>query len=382
MPDAQQQFRHKYSVKKSTLILYHACLPGPYFFQLAHFEAMDPMRSLPCLVLLFTISCWSWLQEGICGTATLRMMNVALALINTRLMYLVRAKLQAPQHPEGNEPESGSDPSFWFCTCLMLFPLHFFYIFIFYTDVASLMFVLACFLAMLNDQHWFAGLAAACAVSIRQTNVMWVAFTLYIGVLDQLGTEAVTTELQQPGLLLKQAYDLKWRLLGSFWPLLMVPISFCVFVVVNGGIVVGDRDAHKPMIHPAQMAYFFLFTAGGLAPVFIDVRKLCDLLQWLHHQKIANKLALFALAASVSVGLVYGTFAHPYLLADNRHYTFYLWRRVLQHEVMRWGLVPVCAICVVVIVGTLLQHCSDLWVLGFLGCAAATLVPAGLLEPR
>lgn len=33
--------------------------------------------------------------------------------------------------------------------------------------------------------------------------------------------------------------------------------------------------------------------------------------------------------------------AHPYLLADNRHYTFYIWRKVIQvHWMMKYLLVP------------------------------------------
>jgi hypothetical protein len=38
-----------------------------------------------------------------------------------------------------------------------------------------------------------------------------------------------------------------------------------------------------------------------------------------------------ALAAVAAWGLRVGTLAHPFLLADNRHFTFYLWRRLLGH---------------------------------------------------
>lgn len=33
--------------------------------------------------------------------------------------------------------------------------------------------------------------------------------------------------------------------------------------------------------------------------------------------------------------------AHPFLLADNRHYAFYIWRRVINpHPLMRYALAP------------------------------------------
>lgn len=41
--------------------------------------------------------------------------------------------------------------------------------------------------------------------------------------------------------------------------------------------------------------------------------------------------------------IIYQSKPHPFLLADNRHYTFYLWRRVLgkQEHHIRFGLIPI-----------------------------------------
>ena len=37
---------------------------------------------------------------------------------------------------------------------------------------------------------------------------------------------------------------------------------------------------------------------------------------------------------------------HPFLLSDNRHYTFYVWRRVyMVHPIMPYALVPVYLAC-------------------------------------
>lgn len=36
--------------------------------------------------------------------------------------------------------------------------------------------------------------------------------------------------------------------------------------------------------------------------------------------------------AGVVLAIRYTTLAHPYLLADNRHVPFYLWRWILRHE--------------------------------------------------
>lgn len=62
----------------------------------------------------------------------------------------------------------------------------------------------------------------------------------------------------------------KWRLLRDLWSLALVPAAFAVFLVVNGGIVVGDRGNHTPVLHIMQLPYLLLFTAGALAPMHFN----------------------------------------------------------------------------------------------------------------
>ncbi|CAD7696204.1 unnamed protein product [Ostreobium quekettii] len=318
-------------------------------------------------------------EEGPCSTTLLRAMNSALLIANARLLYLIHAKVQTHNHKGAQKDEHHS---FLLSMCLTFFPLHFFYGFLYYTDVPSLTFILACLLATLHSRHWLAGLAGASAVAVRQTNVVWVSFILYVGILDRLRCGQGELGLAPLVELAKHACRQKWMLLQVFFPLLLVPSCFVLFVVINGGIVVGDRDAHKPVLHLAQLGYFFLFAVGGLSPALLDWRKLHGGLRRLVSSTMMCRLALGVVLSVVCTTLVRGTFAHPYLLADNRHYTFYLWRRVLQYVHVRMALVPVCGLGMLLLLESLLERCSPLWVVGYLGCTAATLVPAGLLEFR
>ena len=61
----------------------------------------------------------------------------------------------------------------------------------------------------------------------------------------------------------------RWKLMARLWALALVPISFCVFVVYNQGIVVGDRANHSPQLHLVQPLYFCLFTISFLPQVFL-----------------------------------------------------------------------------------------------------------------
>ena len=63
-----------------------------------------------------------------------------------------------------------------------------------------------------------------------------------------------------------RAWHLKGSLLSDLWALALVPVLFAAFVVWNGGIVLGDKAAHAPVVHLMQPLYFVLFTAVALGP--------------------------------------------------------------------------------------------------------------------
>lgn len=42
-----------------------------------------------------------------------------------------------------------------------------------------------------------------------------------------------------------------------------VAVAFVAFAVANGGIAVGDREAHRAVLHAAQLPYACLFTAAA-----------------------------------------------------------------------------------------------------------------------
>jgi alpha-1,2-glucosyltransferase len=86
---------------------------------------------------------------------------------------------------------------------------------------------------------------------------------------------------------------------------------------------------------------------------------------------------------AASLAIHFGTVAHPYLLADNRHFTFYLWKDILvplrRHVT---ALVGMFASASVVLVATLCTARGGLWTAAFSTCTVVVLVPSGLLELR
>ncbi|RYG67585.1 hypothetical protein EON64_07135, partial [archaeon] len=80
--------------------------------------------------------------------------------------------------------------------------------------------------------------------------------------------------------------------------------------------------------------------------------------------------------------LLRGQIAHPYLLADNRHYAFYLHRRLLSSAALRPLLAGLCGVSGVCLFQELRAARGGMWTLVFLLAASLVLLPTPLLEPR
>ena len=96
---------------------------------------------------------------------------------------------------------------------------------------------------------------------------------------------------------------------------LLVGISFIVFVVVNNGIVVGDRTAHVATFHPVQILYFTAFTTVFTAPYVITKSKILAFWNFCRKHWICTTIATLVIFSIVDS---YGSLAHKFLLADNR----------------------------------------------------------------
>lgn len=147
---------------------------------------------------------------------------------------------------------------------------------------------------------------------------------------------------------------------------------FLVFIYLNRGIVVGDKTAHKPVIHLCQLFYFSLFTLVFAFPHSIShIRKFFN---FINNNKIYSSISLI-----VGVFITHtNTLVHPYLLADNRHYSFYVWRRVYEQHIFRYILLPVYLFGLFFMSQSLKKTVKyEYWL-----CSILSLVPQKLLEFR
>lgn len=174
-----------------------------------------------------------------------------------------------------------------------------------------------------------------------------------------------------------QKIQLVGQLILELFPYILVGLIFATFVVINNGLVVGDRDAHQATIHVPQLFYLFALVTLFAAPHWISLV--------LPFSKACLKNWYLILVAVGLVGLIvrYNTLVHPYLLADNRHYTFYIWKRVFEYQ--PWGryvIIPLYLFGAFATYRTMSTSKSFIFALAFIVCCFVALVPQRLLEIR
>lgn len=326
------------------------------------------------------------------------------------------------------------------CTICFLPPLWFFG-FMYYTDLASAWLVLAC-LTLYNDLNAsnqavvptgtgvLIAVASVMAVSVRQTNIVWIGFAAAQALLARVGSLTRTAEgsslAAQVGAVAKAATREERK---EFWKAVavnaapMVPVlAVCAaFLRWNGSIVLGDKTAHQVALHLPHMGYFLAFaSAFGLSPLLFSLqssslnteseskstlaaftRSVRAAVSVVASAAFGSATGLLTLAATLAAFYVAAdrfTIEHPYLLSDNRHYTSYIWRRYRKTYTIpglggvairpKLAVVPLFALALVAWTSALSRHAQRgtgtgaLFNLLFWLATAAALVPTPLIEPR
>lgn len=249
---------------------------------------------------------------------------------------------------------------------LSAFPIAWFFGFLYYTEVPSVLFVVWTVVAASQGNHWIAALLGLMSCTFRQTNIVWVLYAYASSQLTYLRFRRAAPDqshqyvLHDPPCLAASLGDLPKSFLSvlkvlpdilpAFVPYTLVLAAFTVFIVWNGGIVLGDKSNHIPVLHIPQLYYFIAATTFFGWPVLISTPDgIFGLSRGVWSCMFGNRIRTsFTLILWFIMGMTVKLFTihHPFLLSDNRHYTFYMWRRVyMVHPMMPYVLVPVYVAC-------------------------------------
>ncbi|EKG21481.1 Glycosyltransferase ALG10 [Macrophomina phaseolina MS6] len=285
---------------------------------------------------------------------------------------------------------------------ICLFPPLFFFLGLYYTDVPSTFFVLLSYFFALRTQQEKGKfmkfpsvintvVLGAAALFFRQTNIFWVAvFPAGLALVQALKKSAHPTpeeakedsigDVLRNSLMYMSVYDRPVRyasvedyvkmvislavaalrnpvtVIYSVAPYGVLIALFGGFVAWNGGVVLGDKSNHVATIHTPQMLYLWpyitFFSFPILAPSIIST-----LLSLLPTSLIPGPLAPFRRPGQkhllprplilafwmvlAAAAVHFNTIVHPFTLADNRHYVFYVFRILRLHWAVKYLAVPV-----------------------------------------
>lgn len=295
----------------------------------------------------------SYLEVSYCSTSFVRGISTLMGVLCVVVIYLTLTRMYS---------NLKSSTLTWLTVGVATYPPLFFFFFLAYTDVSSVFFTLLThYFALLSiprvvddSTHpiarfqrktdsfsrpsylytLLACVSGVCCVLMRQTNVVWVGFCAAVAILHQARVH--TRQQQQQQVTFKSdvisviQYLLSYRGFIHTLPYLSIFAAFAVFVKINGGIVIGDKENHIASIHLAQLAYCLL----AYAPLL-----LLQLPKFTNSQFYSIKNVMIFLISSLFCGILIHkySFAHPFILADNRHFTFYFWR-LLQRSIVVVGI--------------------------------------------
>ncbi|XP_060079161.1 putative Dol-P-Glc:Glc(2)Man(9)GlcNAc(2)-PP-Dol alpha-1,2-glucosyltransferase [Ylistrum balloti] len=360
-----------------------------------NFSSWDPMITtlpgtyLTSVGILYPVSLAIQQQlTDMCITPVLRSINILFTTANCYLLHCISSAL---------EPQISSWRAAVKAVTLSTFPVMYFFTFLYYTDPGSIFFVLMMYYFHIQGHKPLAAVMGVVAILFRQTNIIWVVFMAGLStqacIIDWMKVEKTSkTDNENDWKILKRFFSLVWSnlrkpslilelllnvLRATFW-YIGVGAGFALFIYLNNGIVVGDRSHHQACLNFPQVFYFFSVTLVFGVAHLISVLRLMNFIRF----SIKNIFVVFAFCL-LSFFLIYKfTYVHKYLLADNRHYVFYVWSKIFRrHEYVKFVLIPVYFYAAYQ-VHECLKHKNVFWKLVYVVCLLLSTVPQMLMEFR
>ncbi|KAF2421518.1 hypothetical protein EJ08DRAFT_620018 [Tothia fuscella] len=379
-------------------------VPEPYLDEVFHvgqaqrycagdFFNWDPKITTPPGLYIFSYAFHKVI--GGCDITSLRSINTGALLA----AYFISTWILKSLHPTWNKRNLGHTAA-----NIALFPPLFFFSGLYYTDVASVAFVLLAYYRFLKSRergfgNGFDVLGAIVfgliALAFRQTNFFWVAVfpagLAVVGVATNAGVGQekedevewdgdISLRFEQIFKVAKEkgvVYDPKvenalaedyamtalsiaviavlklQRVIPAVFPYTFLIASFGGFVFWNGGVVLGDKSNHEVTLHISQMLYLWPYILFFSFPITIP--KVLSILTGTRQTptSLPRLIAMAIVSFYVAVIVYTNTIVHPFTLADNRHYVFYVFRILMGNPAMKYVAVPVYVVCGYIAIQTL-----------------------------
>lgn len=221
----------------------------------------------------------------------LRAINATIALI-CPILFWIYLRLDGAQYPTIRS------------TQFLLMPIIWPFFFLLYTDISSVLFLLTNLI--LIKRGYLISTAVICTISLsfRQNNIFWIALLWAISI-HAISHPLLSTN-KSSQITLETFKKLKQSLKKTI--VFLLPFSaFALFIYLNGGVAMGNKDLHQASgLYPTQIFFCLLVLWIVLLPLHIhNLSAIFSLI--VRHKSIVIGLALLAILYKFSFDI-----SHPY----------------------------------------------------------------------
>eukprot|EP00919_Chromeraceae_sp_WS-2016_P047102 GHVR01111682.1.p1 GENE.GHVR01111682.1~~GHVR01111682.1.p1 ORF type:complete len:329 (-),score=-31.56 GHVR01111682.1:74-1060(-) len=222
---------------------------------------------------------------------------------------------------------------------LIITPTIFFFNFLDYTDPASIALIVMAYYYNLVNSQWRLSLCSLLAIYVRQNNIIWILYLMIYKVLNEYNKQINVPRsfFNHFFNIIKIVFNHKVQIIIQQKLQFLVLISVWLYLKYynEGNFVFGDHQSHKLTFHPTQLMYLSVFCFINI-PLNIKeyISTSYNMVQKIYYSRHA--LASYLLILSISIVIVdQFSFVHKFILSDNRHYTFYLYRLIFKSYSLR-----------------------------------------------
>jgi alpha-1,2-glucosyltransferase len=156
---------------------------------------------------------------------------------------------------------------------------------------------------------------------------------------------------------------------------------FVLFVIFNRfSVVLGDKSNHSLSVHMAQMVHLLFFILILFPTMNLKILRLFGA-KFYKFKYLFKFLIIFAIVSLVLFFCSIFSHTHEFILSDNRHYSFYYFKRIYNNTLIRYALVIYTSLIYSLYINDN-NLIKNRLIIAWLICSFMVLVPSKLFEFR
>jgi hypothetical protein len=169
---------------------------------------------------------------------------------------------------------------------------------------------------------------------------------------------------------------------SKYFGVISLDILFIIFLWKNNwSVVLGDKQSHNMVLHLAQINHFFIFFLVFFPYLNLKIFRLFDK-DFYNKDNILNFLLFFIIIFSFMIFADKFSFTHDFILSDNRHYSFYYFKKIYNIKLLRFMIFIWTSVILSLIITDNEKLRKDPLIISSFICTFLILVPAKLFEFR